>query len=319
MRLRRGPRQNALTFRAGALVGGRYRIVRLLGAGGMGEVFEAYDTLIESLVALKTLRGAHGTLDPSDVANLRREAQVARKVKHQNVCRVLRYGTHKATAAAQPLPFIVMEKIAGEPLSDYCKTIGTLSSTRVYHVALQACAGLAAIHAARALHRDIKPDNLFVEHLNGGDKRIKITDFGLARLTGPGTGAITLARVGTFAYMAPEVLAGKAASPSSDVWSMGVTLYQLLTGQLPERNHAGRPRFPRPVPGVWVPVLTRCLAADKSRRYPSAIELLCDLRAMQGKSPPRPLRQRLLLKRQRWAPVMLGVCIGTLAALLLRW
>lgn len=315
---RRAPRRDRRAFDEQLLVGGRYRILKFLGSGGMGEVYEAFDTLFEHTVALKTLRGTYDSVDPADAKSLQREALVARKVTHENVCRVLKFGTHASDDVSQPpLPFIVMELIRGEPLSDYVETKGALSSAKVYQVALQACAGLAAIHEALALHRDIKPENLFVEHVSGNKRRIKVTDFGLARLTGPGTGAITRAPLGTLAYMAPEVLTGNAASPASDVWSMGVTIYQLLTGQLPERDKFGRSRFPCAVPEPWVPVLASCLHYDKNRRYASATQLLSALRAMQS-ARRSPKRKTTPAQRHGWKLVLLGACVGALAALVMR-
>lgn len=115
--------------------------------------------------------------------------------------------------ATTALVLRVTELIKGEPLSDYLQRKGQLSSLSVHQIALQACAGLGAIHASNALHRDIKPEDLFFEHLPGAYRTIKVTDFGLARLVGPDVGKVTSACLGTSAYMAPEVLARRPASP----------------------------------------------------------------------------------------------------------
>jgi len=316
-------KERTRTLAVGQFVAGRYRVIRFLGAGGMGEVYEVWDTMLLESVALKTLRGGRERVSASAAMLLRREASVARKVTHPNVCRVLEFGLHKEKKQnALDVPFFVMELIRGEPLSEYLRQRGSMTALQVHQVAVQTATGLAAIHAAGALHRDIKPENLFAELLSEGQRQIKITDFGLARLVGPGAGAVTSACMGTVTYMAPEVLAGKAASAASDVWSFGVTIYELLTGQVPERDSQGASRFPLPVPADWVPVLNRCLQQKADLRFPSADELLKAVRSVDPKrretgkiSQPANAPQSAPPRPHRWWPLAIGIAVGVACAM----
>jgi predicted Ser/Thr protein kinase len=193
----------------------RFRVIELLGRGGMGEVYRVHDTVLDQPVALKRLLArAKG-----DQARLLHEVRLARQVTHPAVCRVFDVGQVNDEL------FFTMEYIDGEDLTSLLRRIGRIPPDKVIDIARQACAGLAAAHARGILHRDLKPGNLMVDRAGF----VRITDFGIA--------AHTSARgpqgLGTPAYMAPELFDGAAASAQSDIYSLGVVLYQLLTGRHP--------------------------------------------------------------------------------------
>ncbi|MBL8879711.1 MAG: serine/threonine protein kinase [Phycisphaerales bacterium] len=202
-------------FLPGTVLAERYRIVELLGKGGMGEVYRADDLRLGQMVALKFLTSAQiGAINA-----LHQEVRVARQVAHPNVCRVYDIGN------VDGLPFISMEYIDGEHLGSLLKRIGRLPEDKAAEIAAQLCLGLSAIHEQGLIHRDLKPTNVMID----GRGKVRITDFGLAGV------AVDLAtsreRAGTPAYMAPEQIAGRGVSVRSDVYSLGLVLYELFTGK----------------------------------------------------------------------------------------
>jgi serine/threonine-protein kinase len=205
-------------FTAGAILSGRYRIVGLLGKGGMGEVYRADDLTLDHPVALKFLP-QHLAAEPARLDRFLGEVRIARQIAHPNVCRVYDIGE------ADGDRFISMEYVDGEDLSSLLRRIGRYSKDKAVEIARQICAGLAAAHDRGVLHRDLKPANIMID----GRGRVRITDFGLASLAGQVTGAEI--RAGTPAYMAPEQLAGKEVSLQSDIYSLGLVLYELFTGR----------------------------------------------------------------------------------------
>ncbi len=196
----------------------RYRIVGLLGKGGMGEVYRADDLKLRQPVALKLLPEALAD-NPQRLERFHHEVRVARQVSHPNVCRVYDIGE------ADDRPFISMEFIDGEDLASVLRRMGRPSKDKALQVARQLCAGLGAAHDKGVLHRDLKPHNVMVD----GRGRVRITDFGLAGFTEEFTGGEV--RAGTPAYMAPEQLAGREVSVKSDLYSLGLVLFELFTGQ----------------------------------------------------------------------------------------
>jgi len=210
-------------FAPGEMVADRFRIVSPLGRGGMGEVYRAEDLRLGQTVALKLL--------PPDVTSrvsverLHQEVRLGRKVSHPNVCRLYDIGEWKGE------PFVTMEYIDGEDLGSLLRRIGRLPRQKALDVARDVCAGLAAAHGLGVIHRDLKPANVMVD----GRGNARITDFGLAALSGdlPGRGEV----VGTPAYMAPEQLTGGEVTPRTDLYALGLLLYELFTGR---RRFAGR-------------------------------------------------------------------------------
>src|SRR5512134_2641931 len=201
-------RSSGERFVPGSVLAGRYRIVGLLGRGGMGEVYRADDLKLEQPVALKFL--PHGLdSDGERLARFYREVRVARQVSHAAVCRVY------DVAEAEGHFFISMELVDGENLASLLRRIGRLQPDKALEIARQLCAGLAAAHERGVLHRDLKPANVMID----GTGKVRITDFGLAVLTQDGR--VQDVRAGTPAYMAPEQLVSGEASVQSDVYSLG--------------------------------------------------------------------------------------------------
>jgi predicted Ser/Thr protein kinase len=209
-------------FLPGTVLGGRYRIVELLGRGGMGEVYRADDLTLSQPVALKFLPE---TAPPDILERFRSEVRIARRVSHPNVCRVYDVGE------ADGRHFLSMEYVDGEDLASLLRRIGRLPADKALDVARRVCAGLAAAHAKGVLHRDLKPSNVM---LDGGGNAL-ITDFGLAAVVGQiAAGDV---RSGTPAYMAPEQLENREVTVRSDVYALGLLLYEVFTGK---RAYEGR-------------------------------------------------------------------------------
>jgi hypothetical protein len=196
------------------LLGGRYRIVGRLGRGGMGEVYRADDLKLAQQVALKFLP-SDVDHDPARLTQLHTEVRMARQVSHPNVCRV--YDIDELDGHT----FISMEYVDGEDLASLLRRVGRFPEDRAGEIARQLCAGLAAAHQRDVVHRDLKPANVMLD----GTGRVRITDFGLAGAAGEQI------RAGTPAYMAPEQLAGQEVTARSDIYSLGLVLYEIFTGQ----------------------------------------------------------------------------------------
>jgi serine/threonine-protein kinase len=207
-------------FAPGDLLGGRYRIVALLGKGGMGEVYRAEDLTLEQPVALKFLPEAWARNEDA-LARFRNEVRVARQVSHPNVCRVYDLGE------LDGLCFLSMEYVDGEDLGSLLRRIGRLPADKAIEIARKLCAGLAAAHEKGVLHRDLKPANIMLDSRG----QVLLTDFGLAGIAGEIEGRDVTS--GTPAYMAPEQLAGEEVTVRSDIYSLGLVLYEIFTGKLP--------------------------------------------------------------------------------------
>lgn len=266
-------------FAPGTMLAGRYRVVGMLGKGGMGEVYKAEDLLLDQVVALKFLP-AEMSRHPELVQRLLGEVRVARQVSHPNVCRAYDVGE------VDGLRFLSMELIEGDDLASLLRQVGRIPGDRGIELARQICAGVAAAHEQGVVHRDLKPANLMVDRRG----MVHVMDFGLA-LAGEARGREALA--GTPAYQAPEQLAGREATARSDVWSLGVVLYELFSGQRPLGLSASSSREllqeieeATPVPlSVRVPdldptidrVVMRCLSRDPRDRPASARQVAAQL------------------------------------------
>ncbi len=205
-------------FTPGMVLADRYRIIGLLGRGGMGEVYRADDLKLGQPVALKFLPKALAD-DPVRREHFYAEVRIARQVSHPNLCRVYDIGELDGRH------FLTMEFIDGEDLASLLKRIGRLPGDKAIDVARQLCAGLAAAHDKGVLHRDLKPANVMID----GRGRVRITDFGLAMAVGEEVPSGDAS--GTPAYMAPEQFAGKGASVRSDIYALGLVLYEIYTGR----------------------------------------------------------------------------------------
>jgi Protein kinase domain len=266
-------------FIPGDVLSDRYRIVGLLGRGGMGEVYRADDLKLKQAVALKFLPESLTANGPA-LARFYREVSVARQISHRHVCRVY------DVAEFERQHFISMEFVRGEELSSLLKRIGRLPQAKAIDVARQLCAGLAAVHERGVLHRDLKPANIMLdEH---GD--VRITDFGIAALAEELDQRDPIA--GTPAYMSPEQLEGHELTTKSDIYSLGLVLYEVFTGKrafeastLPELIRLRRSDTTPTSLGELVPeldplverVVFRCLERDPAKRPASALQVAAAL------------------------------------------
>ena len=261
-------------FEPGTVLGGRYRIVGRLGRGGMGEVYRADDLKLGQPVALKFLPPDVDT-DPARLTQLHTEVRLARKVSHPNVCRV--YDIDEIEGST----FLSMEYVDGEDLASLLRRVGSFREGRALEIARQICAGLAAAHERGVIHRDLKPANVMLD----GAGKVRITDFGLAGASGEAI------RAGTPAYMAPEQLAGNEVTARSDIYSLGLLLYELFTGQralegknlaelIQKREQSGIPP-PTTVVKTLDPqieqAVMRCLKPQPDERPPSALAVAAAL------------------------------------------
>jgi len=285
----------------GETVAGRYRVVRLIGTGAVGEVYEAQDETVGEAVALKTLRAGVAS-DSVSIERFKREIQLARHVTHRNVCRTFDVGRHAMPDGTQ-LAFITMELLRGPSLADVLPTRERYSTSEALPLAQQMAAGLDAAHAAGVIHRDFKPGNLMLVPEPGAGARVVITDFGLARRYAVDETTITVTgeAVGTPLYMAPEqvVTGQKPITPATDVYALGNVLYEMVTGQLPFKGNSvtvmALKRFREAVPAPrlvapdldprWDAAILRCLERDPALRYQRAGDVAAALTA-DGAPPP---------------------------------
>lgn len=272
-------------FVAGELVAGRYRVEGLLGKGGMGEVYRAEDVKLAQTVALKFLPVALAQ-NPSMLARFHNEVRLARQVTHPNVCRVHDIGE------VDGQPYLTMEYVDGENLASLLRRIGRLPKDKAIQIARQLCAGLAAAHDKGVLHRDLKPENVMLD----GTGTVRIMDFGLAGFREEL--AESDLRSGTPAYMAPEQLAGRDVTVRSDLYALGVTLYELFTGkavfeaktlaelqELRESHDVTRPSdVLADIDPAVERVILRCLERDPADRPASALAVAV---ALPGGDPLR--------------------------------
>ena len=264
-------------FTPGTMLAERYRIVGLLGKGGMGEVYRADDLKLRQPVALKFLPVALSS-DARRLERFHHEVRVARQVSHPNVCRVYDIGE------ADGQHFISMEYIDGEDLASVLRRMGKPTTDKAVEIARQLCAGLAAAHDKGVLHRDLKPHNVMID----GSGKVRITDFGLAGFVEDFGGRDVAA--GTPAYMAPEQLAGREVSVKSDVYSLGLVLFELFVGKRlfegVTREQIERVRSTTPTPLTDLSedidpavecVIQRCLELEPSARPSSALAVAAAL------------------------------------------
>lgn len=262
------------SFISGTILADRYRIIALLGKGGMGEVYKAEDIKLNQAVALKFLPDSFSK-DSAALARFLSEVRIARQVTHPDVCRVFDIGE------VSGMHFLTMEYIDGEDLSSLLRRIGRLPSDKAIEVSRQICAGLAAAHDAGVLHRDLKPANIMID----GRGRARIMDFGIAGLEEEFKSGGHIA--GTPAYMSPEQITGKEISARSDIYSLGLVLYEIFTGkrafasddiaELLQHHQESTPTSPaslvKEIDPLVEKVILRCLEKDPRNRPASAIQV----------------------------------------------
>jgi tetratricopeptide (TPR) repeat protein len=287
-------RPPAPSFLPGAVLAGRYRIVRFIAQGGMGEVYEAEDAELGERVALKTVRPDIARLEGS-IERLKREVHLARKVTHPSVCRLFDLGVHRVPAAEggaeTEVRFLTMELLQGETLGQRILRTGRLTPAEALPIVRQVAAALGTAHAAGIVHRDFKSSNVVLV----GDRAV-VTDFGLARAVAPGgslDASLTASggSLGTPAYMAPEQVEGREAGPAADIYALGVVIYEMLTGHWPftgtsplsiaAKRLTEAPRPPREHVGtidpVWERVMLRCLARRPGDRFRTTADVVAAL------------------------------------------
>ncbi|MBP7934596.1 MAG: serine/threonine protein kinase [Phycisphaerae bacterium] len=311
---------------SGTRVAERYRIISILGRGGMGEVYRAEDLRLSRTVALKFLTAGRGS-DPAWLARFYAEARMASTITHRHVCRIYDIGEVDGEA------FISMEYIDGENLATLLKRVGRLAPEKACHVARQLCLGLAAAHDRGILHRDLKPANVMLDERG----EVRLTDFGIAVSV---SDAATSERAGTLAYMAPEVRRGEPATIQSDVYSLGLILYELATGRpAAEPSTGGLPDASRVIspPSAWANDLDRklervildCLEPDPRHRPESVYDVLGELpggevlaaMVASGETPPVHVVADSPRRPRRAAVAAIAgalfVAVGLIVALLL--
>jgi serine/threonine-protein kinase len=288
----------------GELISDRYRIEDRLGSGGMSSVFRATDTILERTVAVKVL-AEHLSDDERFVARFRREALAVAKLVHPNIVQV--YDTGIDTGRH----YIVMEYVRGRSGAQLLQAQGKLDPEIAVEIGVQACAGLDYAHRHGIIHRDVKPGNLMIigGPAGGGEMTTKLADFGIARASEQTRITQVGSVVGTAAYLAPEQARGEEATPSSDVYSLGVVLYQFLCGRLPYegaslaelavRQQSEQPLHPSSysddVPQAVGDAVLVALESDPGRRFAASGELADALRrGLSGVSPAGTAATRVL-------------------------
>ncbi len=298
------------SLQPGQILANRYRIAGLLGHGGMGEVYEAEDTVLGMSVALKTIRGES---DITSVRRFQRELVLARSVAHTNVCRVFDFGSDAAAGA-----FYTMELLRGKTLAEVVRERGPLPVAEARRIIADVTRALEAAHAAGIVHRDLKPANIFITD----DARVVVTDFGLARSSGPLNQIVVRALddlprdhvetaslvAGTPAYMAPEQLSGAEATVASDIYALGVVMYEMTAGKLPWTEN-GLARFtaaPQPprIEPAWDGIVVRCLLPNPVSRFRSASQLRAAV-----------LGRRRALSASSWVVIAIAVLAAASATL----
>ena len=295
-------------FGAGERVG-RYRILRFIARGGAGEVYEAEDLELRSRVALKAIRRDHGSragASPAAIERFKREINLARQVTHPNVCRIYEFG--HASRRGEDVLFLTMELLEGETLLERIHRGGKLEPAEALPLVRQMAAGLAAAQKAGVVHRDFKSGNVMLvpDATEETGRRVVITDFGLAKSASPTAADLEVTgkhlMIGTPAYMAPEQVAGQPVTPATDLYALGVVLYEMLTAHTPFDADTGlgtavlrlkeEPLSPRLyTPGIdvrWERAILRCLERHPEDRFATAEEVVAALEAETAEPEPSP-------------------------------
>jgi len=323
---------SAHQIRRGALFAQRYEVIEELGRGGMGRVYRVLDTKVDEEVALKIIR-PEVSGDKQTIERFRQEVKLARKISHRNVCRMYQLGED------EEIHYLTMEYVRGESLKNMLKMTRQMSTNTALQIGRQLAEGLAEAHQRGVVHRDLKPGNVMLEK----DGNIKIMDFGLAHSVPKKKGTDSHGVVGTPEYMSPEQFDGQHVDERSDIYSLGVILFEMLTGRLPfegdtplrvalmHKNESPvDPQILNPmIPADVSRLIVKCLAKTREQRFQNAQELISELKSLETQLPSSqisfPQENRTPfdhitsnLKRSGiWMAAALAVLIGTVAALIL--
>ncbi len=310
------------TFTPGEILLGRFHIVRLVGRGGMGEVYEAEDLEL-GRIALKTIR-LRAAAKPGMLAQFKQEIQLARKVSGPNVCRIYELFTIPEVEGRSASAFLTMEFLDGQVLTERLRH-GAMDWKEARRLALDLCAGLAAIHEAGVLHRDLKSSNIMLAKRNGVERAV-LTDFGLAVPLGETAGGNGVASgsshvvAGTPEYMAPEQFEGGELTGAADVYALGVVLYEMVTGRHPYIAHtplaAAVRRAKKPdlakAPQGWREIIFRCLEYDPAERYKSPAEVARALRRAANPVAQTSHDAAAMLRRSKIAVAVVVLAVAGL-------
>ena len=297
-----GAMQAAVQLKIGSAPGDRYQILELLGEGGMGAVYKAADLEVDRIVALKVIRPDMAS-NPEILARFKQELLLSSKVTHRNVIRIYDLGE------AEGVKFITMEYIEGKDLRSVLHEKKKLPPEEAVDIALQVCQALEAAHCIGIIHRDLKPQNIMMDHAG----RVVVMDFGLARTLGSDGMTQTGAMLGTMEYMSPEQALGKDLDQRSDIFALGLILYELLAGERPfvaesalaslikRTQESAVPVLERnaEIPGVLGLIVDRCLERDLNARYQRVSEILDDLTNWKQGTPSA--RAKIKRKKKRGA------------------
>lgn len=285
----------------GVVLNGRYRLEKHLATGGMSEVWRATDTTLGRTVAVKVLL-PNLLSDPGFAARFRAEAMTLASLRHPGVVDIFDSGEERLSEGRRVL-YLVMEYVAGEPLSRRIARVGRLDPRETLSLVAQAAEALHAAHGKGIVHRDVKPSNLLIK-ANG---TVKLVDFGVARSAAASNLTGTNAIVGTALYMAPEQARGLPVSAATDVYALGAVAYHCLAGRPPfpgtnpvevavrHLNDVPAP-LPADVPPAVAQVVKRALAKDPADRYPNAAALAADARAVLAGRPPAARRTKVAVR-----------------------
>ncbi len=310
----------------GATIDGRYRVDGLLGEGGMGLVYEAVHTRLQKPLAIKVLR-RENIKDPEVLERFQREAESASGIGNQHIVDISDFGTLQDGST-----YFVMERLHGADLIDAIDMVGRMPEERAIHIAMQICRALGAAHGAGIVHRDLKPENVFLIERDGVEDFVKVLDFGIAKVA-HGPNRLTRAGevLGTPHYMSPEQCEGEGIDHRTDVYALGVLLYEMLTGHVPhdadtmmgiltkhlyEEPITPKERLPE-VSAEVDAIIMRCLEKKPERRYQTMQDIYADLERLRAGEPTLGPRSVTLAvekpARRRVAPVYLaGVAVVVL-------
>ncbi|AZG47052.1 serine/threonine-protein kinase [Gordonia insulae] len=284
-----------MTLQSGTTIADRYRLMRLIATGGMGQVWEGLDTRLNRRVAVKVLKAEYSH-DPEFTARFRAEAQTTAKLNDPGIANVFDYGETPDRGGGEPLAYLVMELVDGEPLNSVISRMGRLSLTNSLDMLEQTGRALQAAHTKGLVHRDVKPGNILITPTG----QVKITDFGIAKAVDSAPVTQTGMVMGTAQYISPEQATGDEATAASDVYSLGVVGYEALTGRRPflgdgaitvamKHIRETPPPLPTTVPANVRELIDITLSKDPRQRYANGGEFADAVAAIRaGHRPPRP-------------------------------